>query len=191
MLSERSHSKGRRNSAATSPIELRQQIDFQFLNFSHPSEAKTTRTRKAVRSHVTKQQHQRENAAAAARRAARSQEELTLRQREPVVASASSSVGDVSRAETPEASPSPSISPINAPQRRLDPSEIYPEEWHPYIGRIMVRHPGTRWWRPKMNVTDWYVAGTLHHKPCCGYSRPRQSRRTRPASNTLFALRYV
>jgi len=50
------------------------QINFEFLNFSHPSDAKASGARRTVRSHVTRQQHQREqHAAAAAARSSRLQ----------------------------------------------------------------------------------------------------------------------
>ncbi|KAL1297377.1 hypothetical protein AAFC00_004917 [Neodothiora populina] len=45
----------RRKSASAEPW-----TGFQFLNFSHPEEAKDQRTRKAVRSHVTRKQHHKE-----------------------------------------------------------------------------------------------------------------------------------
>ncbi|KAK4895059.1 hypothetical protein LTR49_028323 [Elasticomyces elasticus] len=47
------------DSKASPPQDTpRAQIDFPFLNFSHPSDAKASNARKTVRSHVTKQQHQ-------------------------------------------------------------------------------------------------------------------------------------
>lgn len=139
-----------------SPTEqLKSQIDFQFLNFSHPSDAKTGKTRKAVRSHVTKQQHQRENAAAAAAARRAKSYQATPSDREdapPQRAHAAtfpsarpSSIEPpapiLSTTESSEASsrsPSPAASPTDAPRRRIDPSDIYPEEWRPYLHRIMV-----------------------------------------------------
>lgn len=40
-------------------------IDFRFLNFSHPKEAKNAQTRRDVRSHVTGVQHAKQRKAAA------------------------------------------------------------------------------------------------------------------------------
>ena len=144
-------------SKASSPTEQKSQIDFQFLNFSHPSDAKASRARRTVRSHVTRQQHQREHAAAAARRAKSfpqpevEQEELpaprathaaTFPSNRPTLelptrpgpAGPAASSSDAS-----SQSPSPTGSPMHPFERRIDPSDVYPEEWHPYLPRIMVR----------------------------------------------------
>lgn len=122
MINSRSHTPaGRRASASVSPVDqLKPQIDFQFLNFSHPSEAKTGKTRKAVRSHVTKQQHQRENAAAAARRAKATIEEksLTIRphaqfSQEQRPSSESTQFAGDSESSSPSLSPSASPSTLH------------------------------------------------------------------------------
>ena len=134
--------------------QQRSQIDFQFLNFSHPSEAKASRARRTVRSHVTRQQHQREHAAAAARRARSfpqpSDQHTDESALEPGhantfppprptsydVAGGSSST----LTSSPEVSPSPSPmpSPPYMPEGRVDPADIYPEQWQPYITPILV-----------------------------------------------------
>ena len=143
-------------SKASSPTETpKSQIDFQFLNFSHPSDAKGSRARRTVRSHVTRQQHQREHAAAAARRA----KTFPQTDAEPDEASSSTAHSSSIATERPTTlelprrphlaasstetsasspSPSPTESPVYRPHRRIDPSDVYPEEWHPYLPHIMV-----------------------------------------------------
>ncbi|QIW99993.1 hypothetical protein AMS68_005511 [Peltaster fructicola] len=151
-------SDSRRGSAAASLTDIgKPQIDFQFLNFSHPSEAKTGKTRKAVRSHVTRQQHQRENAAAAARRAkepqaiAQDTPERPLPLRPSLAERSTPSVEAVPQLNTTAESPgtssaasmspmSPATSPMRALHNQIDPTEVYPQEWHPYIGRILEHY---------------------------------------------------
>lgn len=128
-------------------------MDWQFLNFTHPSEAKTSQHRKKVRSHVTKQQHQREQALTAARRTQSYLPETESEDPPPQRAHAATTpsnrptLSELSRdsaqstVRSPEpSSPSPSPSPTaQSPQHRIDLNEIYPEEWHPYVDRILVR----------------------------------------------------
>ena len=133
------------------------QIDFQFLNFTHPSDAKGSRARRTVRSHVTRQQHQKEHAAAAARRAKSFPQadaepdalptQLTHAatfppERPTTLEIPSRAATTTSSTEASSQSPSPtgSVSPMYQPERRINPSDVYPEEWHPYLPRIMVRH---------------------------------------------------
>jgi len=139
-------------SKASSPVET-PRVDFQFLNFSHPSEAKTSQHRKQVRSHVTKQQHQREHALNAARRAASFQagdvsdrspvqrshaatfpsEQQTSTEISGGSGSKPGSPNSLSQASSPGASPT-----ANSPQSGVDPVSLYPEQWQPYVPRIMV-----------------------------------------------------
>ena len=56
-------------------------VDFEFLNFSHPSDAKASEARRTVRSHVTRQQHQREQSSIAAARRTKSLPQTTGEQR--------------------------------------------------------------------------------------------------------------
>lgn len=144
---------GSKTSSPTEP-QSKTQIDFQFLNFSHPSDAKASGTRKAVRSHVTRQQHQREHAAAAARRAKTFPAADTEPDDAAVQVVASSplerpvgleipvrAVGTASSTEgsSPSPTPSGSASPMYRSESQIDLSDIYPDEWHPYLPRIMVR----------------------------------------------------
>ncbi|KAK4898812.1 hypothetical protein LTR27_003543 [Elasticomyces elasticus] len=147
------------DSKASSPQDTpRAQIDFQFLNFSHPSDAKASNARKAVRSHVTKQQHQKEQKLQQERRTKsfqgvgsesdqrppprRPHAETFPPNRPTVIDLPVQSSAGGSSASSPDAvsaspSDSPSASPTHQPQRRIDPAELYPEAWHPYIPRIM------------------------------------------------------
>lgn len=143
-------------SKASSPTEQKSQIDFQFLNFSHPSEAKASRARKTVRSHVTRQQHQREHAAAAARRAksapqsdpeqeespGRIQHAATFPSNRPTLELPTRPGPSTAGSDASSQSPSPTGSPMKYdPERRINPYEVYPSEWHPYLPAIMVMQP--------------------------------------------------
>lgn len=139
-------------SKASSPVET-PKVDFQFLNFSHPSEAKTSQHRKQVRSHITKQQHQRQHALNAARRAQSFQAEEEAERSTKTRAHAATFPSDqpsslelpggsgskpgsprsVSRASSPGASPT-----TGSPQSNIDPISLYPEAWQPHIPRVMV-----------------------------------------------------
>ncbi|KAK5122445.1 hypothetical protein LTR85_004029 [Meristemomyces frigidus] len=148
------------NSKASSPSEApKNQIDFQFLNFSHPSDAKASRARRTVRSHVTRRQHAQETALQATRKAQSfhdtsaepEQPPATLRKHAvtlpshrpttlELASSSSTSAPITSSPETSSASPSPTTSPDQPSICRIDPSEVYPEEWHPYIPRVMEHY---------------------------------------------------
>ncbi|WPH03806.1 Hypothetical protein R9X50_00668900 [Acrodontium crateriforme] len=124
------------------------QIDFQFLNFSHPSDAKRSKTRRAVRSHVTRQQHQKEHAAALARRAKKVQTPASTERSKSTASLAadaecltlntSTGAGPSNSyfaSETSSTSPSPSGSPKL--EQRINPAELYPDAWHSYIPQVM------------------------------------------------------
>ncbi|KAK5132275.1 hypothetical protein LTR08_009263 [Meristemomyces frigidus] len=132
------------------------QIDFQFLNFSHPSDAKASRARRTVRSHVTRRQHAQETKLQAARKAqsyhgtpaepeqpppALRRHAVTLpSEKPPTLDLSSNSKVAASRTSSPEgssSSPSPTASTGFNPQQCIDPSMIYDEEWRPDIPHIM------------------------------------------------------
>jgi hypothetical protein len=139
-------------SKASSPVETTK-VAWQFLNFTHPSEAKTSQHRKKVRSHVTKQQHQREQAITAAKRSqsysqGMESEDLPPPQRTHASTFPSSRPNHTTppvKTESPfvkTESPSPSASPsptTQSPPHPVDLNDLYPEEWHPYVPRILVR----------------------------------------------------
>ena len=141
-------------SKASSSTDQMHQVDFQFLNFSHPAQAKALGARKAVRSHVTKQQHQREHAAAAARRAKSfpppenqlnidlspitRQHAATFPTNRPALHVPSPSSQYAVSWDATSRSPSPLTSPSYVTSPRLDLSTIYPEAWQPYLGVVVV-----------------------------------------------------
>lgn len=140
-------------SKANTPTEQKN-LDFEFLNFSHPSQAKGSRARKTVRSHVTKQQHQKEHAAAAARRAksypqpdgetsgdsppAMRAHAATFPPNRPTLELPSRSGPIASGSEQSSQSPSPLNSPSSATDRQIDLYDLYPEEWHQSLPIVMV-----------------------------------------------------
>lgn len=138
MAAESNNDKG--SKAASTPDG----IDFRFLNFSHPQEAKNAQTRRNVRSHVTTKQHEkhRQRVAEQAR-----QTQQDSRQPSPTssvhisrTSSGNSPAQSLSEPETssPEASSSPS-SPTGATgPTRINPLQIYPEAWHGSLRPVMV-----------------------------------------------------
>jgi hypothetical protein len=141
-------------SKASSPTEQKNQTDYQFLNFTHPSEAKASGARKTVRSHVTRQQHQREHAQAAARRAksfpqpedVETKDEpppsrphaATFPANRPALEVPSSSTQSTSSPEGSSQSPSPSNSPMHGEQRAVSIADYYPQDWLPDLRNIVV-----------------------------------------------------
>ena len=142
-------------SKSSSPTDSsKSQIDFQFLNFSHPSDAKGSRARRTVRSHVTKQQHQKEHAAAAARRAksypqpdsppeaedlpAPRRHAATFPSARPTLELPERPAQSASGEEVSSPSPSPTGSSPRTGDQQIDPREVYPADWHPYLPKIMV-----------------------------------------------------
>lgn len=118
-------------------------IDFRFLNFSHPQDAKNAQTRRNVRSHVTTEQHkkQRQRAAEHARRTQQGPSEQLaspiLTSPQDRASSAGSPVLSETETSSPEASSPGNSSPT--PVTRINPTELYPREWHEYLRPVMVR----------------------------------------------------
>lgn len=105
-------------------------IDFRFLNFTNPSDAKNAQTRKSVRSHVTTGQHK------AARKAAA---EHALRSHQTSARPSPSRSPTSGRSENDASSPE-ATSPTTPPAlARLGPRELYPEGWQSSISPVMVR----------------------------------------------------
>lgn len=140
---------------SVSPDSREPQVGFEFLNFGHPSDAKASRARKTVRSHVTRQQHQREQIAAAAARRSRSvPQSPELSRTHGLPARLVHTISDPSTLQpgaerpalrlaisSPEPSPSTvysaSASPTKSPYARVDPWELYPHEWHSSINFLL------------------------------------------------------
>ncbi|KAF2149810.1 hypothetical protein K461DRAFT_34227 [Myriangium duriaei CBS 260.36] len=137
-------------------------LGFEFLNFSHPSEAKDPHSRRTVRSHVTRQQHQKDQMAAAAARRARNNSQQPepsgsnapppLRTQLPVsqLTRGDSIIEEYSPLSLTRSEPgslvtsttgSPLHSPLHSPTGtptgtragQVDPLQIYPELWHTSI----------------------------------------------------------
>lgn len=112
-------------------------IDFRFLNFTNPADARNAQIRRSVRSHVTSKQHekQRKAAAAQARRTADGYPDgvASSSLRPPV--SRSTSIGSP---DTDTSSPDESPTSPSSPLIRINPLEVYPEDWHPYLRPVMV-----------------------------------------------------
>ena len=140
-------------SKASSPDTTKSQIDFQFLNFSHPSDAKASRARRTVRSHVTRQQHAREQQSRAQSYHGRASEPAgltppfrrhaeTIPSEQPTSTehpgSSNATLSLVSSPEDSSPSPSPTVSPTYPPESRVDPADVYPDAWLPHIPRVMV-----------------------------------------------------
>lgn len=141
-------------SKPSSPSEQQKsQIDFQFLNFSHPSDAKASRARRTVRSHVTRQQHAREQQHRAQSYHGQASEPaqvpessrrhaVTMPSQRPTTLE----LPESSRMNFPLAlsledsspSPSPLVSPSYSPGDRVDAADVYPEAWLPHIPRVLV-----------------------------------------------------
>ncbi|CAK3845515.1 Hypothetical predicted protein [Lecanosticta acicola] len=147
-----SSASSRSEGATSKPSTPVDSIDFRFLNFSHPKDAKNATTRRNVRSHVTGVQHARQRQAAA-EQAKRTQSSSSGVPPTPILAGPSPSYSasyagspalsenDTSSPEEPSgASPATSsVSPPASPLPRLNPLEVYPEEWHPYL-RPVIDH---------------------------------------------------
>ncbi|KAI6869698.1 hypothetical protein KC338_g3359 [Hortaea werneckii] len=148
-----SRSEASSGSKPSSPSEQQKsQIDFQFLNFSHPSDAKASRARRTVRSHVTRQQHAREQQHRAQSYHGQASElaqvpessrrhAVTMPSERPTTLELpESSRMNFPFALSPEdssPSPSPLVSPSHSPGDRVDAADVYPEAWLPHIPRVL------------------------------------------------------
>ena len=129
------------NKSSTSPGDS---IDFRFLNFSHPQDARNAQTRRNVRSHVTTEQHkkQRQRAAEQARRAQQGSSDPLPSPTLSVPFDRTPSSGSPGHSETETSSPEASspASPAGSPTAvtRINPTEVYPEDWHASLRPVMV-----------------------------------------------------
>ncbi|PNS18774.1 DNA-directed RNA polymerase III subunit rpc1 [Sphaceloma murrayae] len=145
-------------------IKLESQIEFEFLNVSHPSEARSSATRRKVRSHVTRHQHYKEQQAMANSRAGSPNAYVSRRGRRPSPPKSSSSPSP-SAQNTPNSSPLPTalptpdasltpataapasirpVSPHSAPHcyaaGHYIPLTPYPQEWHFSIPSVLSHY---------------------------------------------------
>lgn len=131
--------QGNRRSSATPD-----NIDFRFLNFSHPQDAKNAQTRRNVRSHVTTKQHEKQRQRVA-EQARQTQQGIQQSSSTPSASVSRKNSGDspaLSPSETETSSPeasSPSSPTASGPSTRLNPLEVYPEAWHSSLRPVMVR----------------------------------------------------
>lgn len=159
-------------------------IDFRFLNFSHPKDAKDAQTRRNVRSHVTSKQHERQRKAAAAvghaQRGQQSTLDVSSRTLHVPYDRDGSHGGSPAPSETETSSPdespttpySMSPSASASPQARLNPVEVYPEAWHASLHPVMVRtcslstRPRARPHAKRVtgSLSQWHVYRSTRHK---------------------------
>jgi len=120
-------------------------MSFQFVNLTDPSDTKDQKVRRAIRSHVTKQQHQKAEQLAAARRSNSDPQLLGT-------SSAQTSQGRAHAASYPLSRPSTSdqkspVSPTSSSDASsfsstsqypmIDVSQVYPAQWLPYLNQIL------------------------------------------------------
>ncbi|KAI4747786.1 hypothetical protein E4T50_01881 [Aureobasidium sp. EXF-12298] len=123
-------------------------MSFQFVNLTDPSDTKDQKVRRAIRSHVTKQQHQKAEQLAAARRSNSDPQLLGT-------SSAQISQGRAHAASYPLSRPTTSgqqspVSPASSsdvssfsstPQYpMIDVSQVYPAQWLPYLNQILENY---------------------------------------------------
>ncbi|KAH0173296.1 hypothetical protein KCU67_g1347, partial [Aureobasidium melanogenum] len=136
------------NSSPVSPGSSDPPMSFQFVNLTDPSDTKDQKVRRAIRSHVTKQQHQKAEQLAAARRSNSDPQLLGT-------SSAQISQGRAHAASYPMSRPTSSdqqspVSPTSGsdvasfsstPQYpMIDVSQVYPAQWLPYLNQILEHY---------------------------------------------------
>jgi hypothetical protein len=136
-------------------------MSFQFVNLTDPSDTKDQKVRRAIRSHVTKQQHQRAEQLAAARRSNSDPQLLgtssaQIAQGRAHAASYPSSRPVTSDRQSPvsPASSSDVSSFSSTPQYpMIDVSQVYPAQWLPYLNQILENCKCTN--KPLRSCTDF------------------------------------
>lgn len=122
-------------------------MSFQFVNLTDPSDTKDQKVRRAIRSHVTKQQHQKAEQLAAARRSNSDPQLLGTSSTQIQQGRAHAASFPLSRPATSDQqnSVSPasssdvgiSASSSTAQHPMIDVSQIYPAHWLPYLNQIL------------------------------------------------------
>lgn len=163
-------------------------IDFRFLNFTHPQDARNAQTRRHVRSHVTTEQHkkQRQRAAEQARRAQQGSSEQIPSPTLSVPFDGTPSSGSPGYSETETSSPEASspVSPAGSPTAatRINPTEVYPEEWHASLRPIMVSRA-----RRQLSQRRWLTVNQDHYLSFMSVDLPE----TDPASRRLLRTHFL
>ena len=124
-----------------SPATSESATSFQFVNLKDPSDTKEPNVRRAIRSHVTKQQHQKAEQLAAARRSNSDPQLTTIKSEQNVqsrahAASFPLSMPSISGQQSP-IMPSGNMNIVGSSTQHsiLDVSQIYPSEWLPYLNQ--------------------------------------------------------
>lgn len=117
---------------------------------SHPSEAKDKKARRTVRSHVTRQQHQKEQLAAAVRRSNSMPQSVEVDQQPkpegrahaasfPLITRPDHGLLVGLRSPVSTESNSPQDSAVSSPLSlvSLEPGKLYPPHWLPYINVVL------------------------------------------------------
>lgn len=150
-----------RNPSPVSPGPSEPAMSFQFVNLTDPSDTKDQKVRRTIRSHVTKQQHQRAEQLAAARRSNSDPQLLgtssaQIAQGRAHAASYPSSRPVTSDRQSPvsPASSSDVSSFSSTPQYpMIDVSQVYPAQWLPYLNQILENCKCTN--KPLRSCTDF------------------------------------
>lgn len=139
---------GREPLGSPSTEQPTSKVDWQFMNISHPSDAKASRARRAVRSHVTRQQHQKEHLARRSKslpQSSNSKEESVMdRGKAASISNPSSQLSESSRhqrssitPEIPSAGTSRTTTPQPQPQTQPPGIDLLPPAWRPYVQEIL------------------------------------------------------
>ncbi|CAD0093243.1 unnamed protein product, partial [Aureobasidium mustum] len=153
----------------SSPVSLGSSeppMSFQFVNLTDPSDTKDQKVRRAIRSHVTKQQHQRAEQLAAARRSNSDPQLLGTSSAQIPQGRAHSASYPVSR-PTSSDQHSP-ISPTSSsdvssfsstPQYpMIDVSQVYPAQWLPYLNQILENYMAIQAMNGNLSTKDSMIA---------------------------------
>ncbi|THX94723.1 hypothetical protein D6D03_09537 [Aureobasidium pullulans] len=137
-------------SSPVSPGSSEPAMSFQFVNLTDPSDTKDQKVRRAIRSHVTKQQHQKAEQLAAARRSNSDPQLLGTSSTQIQQGRAHAASFPLSRPATSDQqnSVSPasssdvgiSASSSTAQHPMIDVSQIYPAHWLPYLNQILENY---------------------------------------------------
>lgn len=132
-------------SSPVSPGSSEIPMSFQFVNLTDPSDTKDQKVRRAIRSHVTKQQHQKAEQLAAARRSNSDPQLLGTSSAHILQGRAHAASYPLSRPTSsdqhspvsPTSSSDLSSFPSTPQYPMIDVSQVYPAQWLPYLNQIL------------------------------------------------------